>query len=84
MSLILAVIEARASSHGGGSHIHLSPADFNALWHLTQWLGRQFWHMTPWAQVTLISVPSIPGFVWMWHWDPLAPQQRKKKSRWLI
>lgn len=79
MSVILAVIEARSSSRGGsGSHIHLSPADFNAIWHLTQWLGRQFWHLTAWAQVALIAVPAVPAFAWMQRWDPLAPEKGRK------
>lgn len=78
MSIVLAVVQARSSSRGGGSHIHLSPAVFNALWHLTQWLGRQFWHLTSWAQVALAAAPSVPGFAWMRRWDPLAPEKERK------
>jgi len=79
VNLILVAIEARGSSRGGGSHVRLSPADFNAIWHLTQWLGRQFWHLTSWAQVTLITVPAVPGFRWMQRWDPLVPQQKERR-----
>jgi hypothetical protein len=77
--IILAGVQARGG--GSGSHIHLSPADFNAIWHLTQWLGREFWHMGTVAQCVVAGVPGIGGMVWLQRWNPLESPEDKSKRR---
>lgn len=80
--MIIEIIMARGSFGHSSSHVRLSPGDLNAIWHLTQAIGRFFWHMSPAAQCTTIGVPSVAGVFWMAKWDPLVEKKKiKNKSR---
>lgn len=82
MTIVLELIQARGSFGHSSSHVHLSPGDLNAIWHLTQAIGRFFWHMSPAAQFVTVGVPSAVGMVGLAKWDPLAPpKQIANKSR---
>lgn len=82
MSVIFELIQARGSFGHSSSHVHLSPGDLNAIWHLTQAIGRFFWHMSPAAQCVTVGVPSAVGMVGLAKWDPLVEKKQiKNKSR---
>lgn len=65
----------------GAVRVHLTPGEVNALWHLTQYIGRSFWHLATWVQVTLAGGPSVPGVIWLWRWDPLNPGKRQLSKK---
>lgn len=75
MSVILTVVQARA-----GTKVHLTPGEVNALWHLTQWIGRSFWHLNTFAQCVIAGVPSVTGFGWLLRWDPLLEKRQVRGS----
>lgn len=59
--------------------IHLTPQETQALWRLTQAVGKFFWHMGPVAQGVTVGVPSFAGFIWMHRWDPLNSKPEKRR-----
>lgn len=72
--MILKIIQARGST----THVHLTPQEVNAIWHLTQAIGRAFWHMTSVAQCIIVGVPGAYGIFWLHRWNPLENKEGAK------
>lgn len=77
MIALLAAVEAR-----GTAKVHLTPGEVNAIWHLTQYIGRSFWHLAPWAQCVAAGVPGLGGTAWLWRWDALPLATDAEVRRW--